>query len=84
MATLIALGATLLLTFWTGLIYFYLVTIAVMFGVWVVTVVMSIYLKNKFSGLTGDSYGAISEVVEVAVPIIILILAQSSRLTLVG
>jgi adenosylcobinamide-GDP ribazoletransferase len=82
-ATLIALGVALLLTFWTGLIYFYLVTIAVMLGVWVVTVVMSTYLKGKFSGLTGDSYGAISEVAEVAVPIIVLILVQRGSLATV-
>jgi adenosylcobinamide-GDP ribazoletransferase len=38
-----------------------------MFGVWVVTAIFSLYLKHKFSGLTGDTYGAINEVAEVMV-----------------
>jgi adenosylcobinamide-GDP ribazoletransferase len=38
-----------------------------MFGVWVVTVIFSVYLKHKFAGLTGDTYGAINEVAEVMV-----------------
>ncbi|MDO8578916.1 MAG: adenosylcobinamide-GDP ribazoletransferase [Dehalococcoidales bacterium] len=83
-ATLIALAVTLLLTFWTGLAHFYLVTIAVMLGIWVVTLVMSIYLKSKFSGLTGDSYGAISEVAEVAVPLFILILVPTGWFVTAG
>ena len=82
-ATLIALGATLLFTLVTGLVNFYLVTIAVMLGVWVVTFVMSIYFKSKFSGLTGDSYVAISEITEVAVPLIILILVRFGGLAAV-
>lgn len=49
--------------------------LAVMFGVWVITVVMAAYLKRKFSGLTGDTYGAINEVAEVVVLIMILLLA---------
>lgn len=83
-ATLIALGATLLLTFWAGVAYFYLVTIAVMLCIWVVVIVMSTYLKGKFSGLTGDTYGAVSEVAEVAVPIVILILVQNGWLATAG
>ncbi len=35
------------------------------FGIWVITTLLSIYLKHKFSGLTGDTYGAINEVAEV-------------------
>lgn len=76
-ATLIALGATLLLTFLAGLAYFYLAAIAVMLGIWVVTLVMSNYFKSKFSGLTGDTYGAICEAAEVVVLVIILTLAQN-------
>lgn len=38
-----------------------------MFGIWIITVIFSIYLKRKFSGLTGDTYGAINEVAEVMV-----------------
>ena len=45
--------------------------LAAMFGVWIITVVLAAYFKSKFSGLTGDNYGAINEVTEVAVLILI-------------
>jgi adenosylcobinamide-GDP ribazoletransferase len=47
-----------------------------MFGVWVVTALFSIYLKRKFAGLTGDTYGAINEVAEVMVLIFACLLAH--------
>jgi adenosylcobinamide-GDP ribazoletransferase len=34
-------------------------------GVWIITAAFSSYLKYKFAGLTGDTYGAINEVAEV-------------------
>ena len=34
------------------------------------------YLKGKFSGLTGDTYGAINEVTEVVVLILVLVLSK--------
>lgn len=48
--------------------------LAVMFGVWIITIVLAAYFKSKFSGLTGDNYGAINEVAEVAVLIFINLL----------
>ncbi len=45
---------------------FSLTGLVVMFGVWVITALFSSYLKRKFSGLTGDTYGAINEVAEAA------------------
>ncbi|OGO22112.1 MAG: cobalamin 5'-phosphate synthase [Chloroflexi bacterium RBG_16_50_9] len=36
-------------------------------GVWIVTVAFAAYLKRKFAGLTGDTYGAINEIAEVIV-----------------
>jgi len=53
-----------------------LVGLGIMFLIWVITVVMAVYFKSKFSGLTGDNYGAINEVAEVAVLILINLLAQ--------
>ena len=44
---------------------FSLTGLLVMFGIWIVTVILSFYLKHKFAGLTGDTYGAINEVAEV-------------------
>lgn len=68
MATLIALAVAVALAQLVGL--------AIMFFIWVTTVVMSVYLKSKFSGLTGDTYGAINEVAEVSVLIVVTLLAQ--------
>jgi len=68
MATLITLAVVIGLAQLIGL--------AIMFLVWVITVVMVAYLKGKFSGLTGDTYGAINEVAEVGVLILVTLLAQ--------
>ncbi len=35
------------------------------FGIWIITTSFAFYLKYKFAGLTGDTYGAINEVAEV-------------------
>jgi adenosylcobinamide-GDP ribazoletransferase len=55
---------------------FSLMGLLVMFGVWIVTVVFSLYLKRKFSGLTGDTYGAVNEVAEVMV-LVLAVLAYT-------
>ena len=68
MATLIALAVAIGLAQLIGL--------AIMFLIWVMTVVMAAYLKSKFSGLTGDTYGAINEVTEVGVLILVTSLAR--------
>ncbi len=68
-ATLITLGAAVvLLQLFAGL--------AMMLGIWGIVAVMATYLNRKFSGLTGDTYGAVNEVAEVSVLIIILVLYQ--------
>ena len=68
MATLITVAVAVILAQLVGL--------GIMFLIWVITVVMAVYFKSKFSGLTGDNYGAINEVAEVAVLILINLLAQ--------
>ena len=45
-------------------------------GVWVVTMVVAAFFKSRFSGLTGDTYGAINEIAEVFVLIFIILLAR--------
>ena len=67
-ATLIALAVAVVLAQLAGLI--------VMAGIWVMVILMAAYLKRKFSGLTGDTYGAINEMAEVCVLILVLILAK--------
>jgi len=53
-----------------------LMGMAIMIGIWIITMAMAAYLKRKFSGLTGDTYGAINEVAEVCVLILVLLLAR--------
>jgi adenosylcobinamide-GDP ribazoletransferase len=69
MATLIAFVIVVALIPLLGL-----TGLALMFGVWIITVVLAAYFKSKFSGLTGDNYGAINEVTEVVVLILINLL----------
>jgi adenosylcobinamide-GDP ribazoletransferase len=45
-------------------------------GIWIITTVFSYYLKYKFAGLTGDTYGAINEVAEVTVLILVILLFE--------
>jgi adenosylcobinamide-GDP ribazoletransferase len=56
--------------------------LVIMLGVWIIVVAMAAYLKRKFSGLTGDTYGAINEVAEVGVLILVCLLAHNQWLGL--
>ena len=68
MATLIALAVAVGLAQLMGL--------AIMLGIWIMVMAMAAYLKRKFSGLTGDTYGAVNEVAEVCVLILVCLLAR--------
>ncbi len=68
MATLITLVVAYVLARVMGL--------AIMLGIWIIAMVMAGYFKRKFSGLTGDTYGAINEVTEVSVLILVSFLAR--------
>lgn len=74
MATLVALAV--------AIPWFRLAGLVIMLGVWVIVVAMAAYLKGKFSGLTGDTYGAINEVAEVGVLILVCLLAHNQWLGL--
>ena len=76
-ATIIALVIALVLAWpaWSA-------GLAIMAGIWVVVIAMGAYFKRKFSGLTGDTYGAINEVTEVCVLILICLLAHNQWLGL--
>jgi len=56
--------------------------LVIMLGVWLTTLAMTSYLKGKFGGLTGDTYGAVNEVAEVAVLIMVCLLAHNQWLGL--
>jgi len=77
MATLIALGGAIGLARLANISYFYLAGLAIMFAIWIIIMAMATYLKGKFAGLTGDTYGAINEVAEVLVLILICLLAHN-------
>jgi adenosylcobinamide-GDP ribazoletransferase len=68
---LIATVMTLVVVFILGRLTGFII----MFGVWVVVVAMAAYLKGRFGGLTGDTYGAINEVAEVCLLILVCLLA---------
>ena len=73
-ATLVALAVVFALARLPGFV--------IMLGVWAIVVAMAAYLKRKFSGLTGDTYGAINEVAEVGVLILVCLLAHNQWLGL--
>jgi len=68
-ATAITLAASLALMRFEGL--------AVMASAWLISLAMASCLSKKLGGLTGDTYGAINEVVEVAVLILIPLITWS-------
>ncbi len=81
-ATVITLAVAIGLARLANITYFYLAGLAIMLAIWVIVVAMATYLKRKFAGLTGDTYGAINEVVEVCVLILICLLAYNRWLWL--
>jgi adenosylcobinamide-GDP ribazoletransferase len=76
LATVITLAAATGLAWWGNITYFYLAGLVIMVGILVTTMAMAAFLKHKFSGLTGDTYGAINEVAEVGVLILVVLLAH--------
>ena len=68
MATIITLVVAIGLAWLAGLV--------IMVVTWVIVIAVSAYLKRKFTGLTGDTYGAINELAEVGVLISVLLLAR--------
>ncbi|MFH1638957.1 MAG: adenosylcobinamide-GDP ribazoletransferase [Chloroflexota bacterium] len=67
-ATFTTLGVAVLLFQFLGVI--------IMLGTWLITVTVATYLKSRFAGLTGDCYGAINEIAEVSVLILIAIMIK--------
>jgi len=82
MATLITLALAIGLARLVNITYFYLAGPAIMLGIWVIVIAMGAYFKRKFYGLTGDTYGAINEVAEVCVLILVCLLAHNQWLGL--
>ena len=82
-ATLITLTVVMGLTGLVNNAYSYLAGLAIMGGTWVIIAATAAYFKRKFAGLTGDTYGAINEIAEVCVLILVCLLASNQWLGLV-
>ena len=82
LATVITLAVVMGLTQWSNIAYSYLSVLAVIGGTWIIIMALAAYLKRKFAGLTGDTYGAINEVAEVSVFILVSLLAHNQWLGL--
>jgi adenosylcobinamide-GDP ribazoletransferase len=67
-ATIIALAASVILLRWKGLV--------LIIVLWLVVSGITLFFKSKFGGLTGDNYGAINEITEVLVLILIMIMMR--------
>ena len=59
-------GALVMLFSYTGLL--------LIPGIVIVTTLLAIYLKHKFAGLTGDTYGAINEIAEITALLLVTII----------
>ena len=70
-ATIITLAVAIGALWLANVAYFYLAGLVIIVGVWLIVVALVAYLKRKFAGLTGDTYGAINEVAEVCVLILV-------------
>ncbi len=55
---------------------FHLGGLLIILCIWLITTVVATYLKSKFAGLTGDTYGAINEVAEASVLILFTLLTR--------
>ena len=82
LATFITLALAIGLPWLANITYYYLAGPAIILGIWVIVIIMGAYFKYKFGGLTGDTYGAINEVTEVGVLIIVVLLAHNQWLGL--
>src|SRR3972149_7223748 len=56
---------------WIGL---YVTAAVTTLGVWVIIVLAAAFFRKMFAGLTGDTYGAINEIAEVSVLLIVILL----------
>ena len=65
-ATIIAIGISLLLFRWAGII--------ILFGVWIIINLLAMFLKSRLNGLTGDTYGAINEIGTISVFLLVILL----------
>ena len=80
-ATIITVVLVVLATWFGGITYFFLAGPVVILAIWVIIILTASYFKRKFTGLTGDTYGAINEIAEVGVLVMISIFAYNGWFT---
>ena len=76
-ATVIALAISIVLARLAGFVHFFVAGAAIMLAVWVIITVVAAFFKKMFAGLTGDTYGAIDEIAEVSVLLLVILLAYN-------
>jgi len=79
-STITTLALVIVIGWMTNISYFYIIGPTIMLATWIIIVLFAGYLKRKFAGLTGDTYGAINEVSEVCVLIIFVLLSYNNWL----
>ena len=77
LATVFTFAVSAVLLWWLGVPHFFLAGLAILAGAWVVILGWTQYLNWKFAGLTGDSYGAVSEMAEAAVLVVVTMLVYN-------
>jgi len=82
MASVVTMVVTTALAFLSGIAYFYLLGLVILLITWLAVILMANYFKRKFAGLNGDNYGAINEVSEVLVLMLVVLLAHNQWLGL--
>jgi adenosylcobinamide-GDP ribazoletransferase len=72
-ATLLTLLLVMLSAWFGGITYYYFAGLVIIFVIWVIIILTAAYFKRKFTGLTGDTYGAINEIAEIGVLILMCV-----------
>jgi adenosylcobinamide-GDP ribazoletransferase len=76
-ATIITLLIVVAAAWLGGISYCLAAGLALMAGTWVIITLAAGYFKKMFAGLTGDTYGAINEIAEVCVLLIMVLLTYN-------
>ena len=76
------MAAATLIAAAVALVWFGWVRLVIMGGVLLAGIIAAAYFRRKFTGLTGDTYGAINEIAEVTVLILVTLLVHNQWLGL--
>ena len=71
-----------IITWGVAVVLFRAAGVVIMLGTWIIAAATATCLKRKFTGLTGDTYGAINEVAEIGMFVLTSLLAYNHWLIL--